>query len=824
MPIPKHRLSICLAAACLGGTSFTVGQVAPQPPAKAKSVANVAAAAEEPVQLSDFTVSTSRDLGYYSSDTAAGSVLTGKPVKELSLAISLINRDLLDDLQTTNIQEAMQFSAAYSPESGFVRGQAAQMNSDGQFTFRAGNSTNGVPESGAVERIEVIKGPPSVLLSSSSAGGGVNITPKRPKRNDFAELEFQYGNFGKRVRTDVNRVITPKLGLRFGVQQADADFNGSIMQNQTVVYDQDHDKRLLIFGALEWRPFRNTILGVDYEQVNDTSVRSDATSRRFVTVTRNGASVRLPWFLAYNVPLTWSITPPDNEFIKNHHYITARWQQTWTKHFKTEGNLYNQWYNEKNERGNSVAPEESTTVAGLNGLRAVRIGSYDQTLMAQRTTQVAFRGVVDFAIGESKHQFIAKYNYYTFYTDTQSFRAYNAGTNPITGLVTANEVKGPWLQVEGVTADQLNSYDRRWPSTALNYLWRYANDTHDNPHRHQGNIIYTAEFPTRIGTFFPLAGVSYHSQIESFQSRWSNIGGVRTNLTHQFSRPHRWGSAPSIGIVYEINKSLSLYNNYLKSFQVPSNFNSFNELFPNKEGVSHETGIKLDLFDRKVTGTLSHYSTTDKNRTVNDPGVFNINTRDINGNGPRDPGFNANALAPNTSLGDTVAVGQYNSTGWDAELILTPGHGFQTTLSATFADAKVVADPNPSNVGGRSGGFAKTNYAAVMSYRIPSSLIKGLSVGGGYRYTSDRYLNRVKQNASSFTTAYLDYWQPGTQLLSVFSKYTFKLGKRDAWVQFNADNLLKAKKYFNDTATFTSITLFPVNTPAVWRVTSGVRF
>ncbi len=818
MPASQHPLRLfCLVAVCLGWSSLATGQVAS---AAKPTVPTVDPS--EPVKLSEFTVSTDRDRGYYSSDTAAGSVLTGKPVKELALAITLINRDLLDDLQTTNIAEAMQFSASFSPENGLVRGQGAQMNAEGQFTNRVGNSTNGVPDSGAVERIELIKGPPSVLMSSASAGGAVNITPKRPQRKNFSEAEFQYGNFQKRYRAEVNRVLTPKLGVRLGAQYSDADFNGASVMNQPNIPEFDQDRRLLLFGAVEWRPFPNTIVGVDVEQVRDRSVPSNRTALRFVTVTRNGQSMRLPWYLAYNVPLNWSITGPDIETGKDHRYLTARWSQTWTKYFKTEGNIYNQWYNEKILQGNQNI-EESTTVAGLGGLRAIRVSSYDRTQMAQRTTQMAFRGVFDYAIRESKHQFIAKYNYYTFYTDSESYRAFNPGTNPVTGLVAANEVKGAWRQVEGVTADVLNSYDRSWPTTSLSYLWRYANDAHDNPRRHQGNLIYTGEYPTRIGTFFPLAGISYHSQIESFRSTYANVGGVLTNRTGLFSRPHRWGSAPSAGVVYQINPSIGIFSSYLESFQVPTNTNSFQELLPNREGVSYETGIKLDLYDRKVTGTLSYFDTTDKNRAVTDSSAFNINTRDVNGNGPRDNGFDANNLAANTSRGDTVAVGEYNSKGWDGEIIFSPGRGFQATVSATLVDAKVTDDPNPSLVGSRQGGFAKRNFGSVVSYRFPTGRLKGLMVGGGYRYTSDRYLSRVRQFTNVVGSPFVDYWQPPAKTLAFFSKYTFKIGNKDTWVQFNADNLLKAKKYINEPS-FTNLLIYPIDTPVVWRVTSGVRF
>ncbi len=817
MPTSQPSVSVLLVAASLGFAALARGQAVapPRPAAGATATDN-----SEPVKLADFTVSTDRDVGYYSADTAAGSVLAGKPVKELALSISIVNRELLDDLQTMNIAEALQFSASFSPESGLVRGHGAQMNAEGQFTNRVGNSTNGVPESGAVERIELIKGPPSVLMSSASAGGAVNITPKRPRGANFAEAEYQYGNYQTRYRVEGNRRLTPKLATRGGIQFTEADFNGGSLFGQSNLPEFDRDRRLLIFNSTEWRPLPDTVFGVDVEQVRDRSRAGNRTALRFATVTRNGQAVRLPWYLAYNVPLNWSITGPGIEAGKDHRYITARWTQKWGAHFRTEGNVYNQWYNETTLAGNQNV-EESLTAPGLAGLRAMRVSSYDRTQTAQRTTQLAFRGLFDYALRETKHQFIAKYNYYTFYTDAQSYRAYAAGTNPLTGLTAANEIKGTWFQIEGATRAQFDGADRRYP-TNLGYLWRYTQDAHDNPRRHQGNLIYTGEYPTRIGTFFPLAGISYHSQIESYQTRYALAGGVLTN-PRTLGRPHRWGSAPSAGVVYQINPAIGFFGSMLESFQVPTNSNSFNELLPNREGVSYEAGVKLDLYDRKITGTISVFDTTDKNRSVTDSSAFNVNTRDVNGLGPRDAGFNPDALAPNTPRGDTVAVGEYNSKGWDFEVTLALARGLQATLSATFVDAGVTADPNPSFVGQKNGGFAERNYAALANYRFPGGKLKGLSVGGGYRYTSDRYLSRVRQFTTVVGSPFVDYWQPSARSLLFFSKYVFKAGRRDAWVQFNADNLLKSKRYINETA-FTNLNIYGIETPVTWRVTTGVRF
>lgn len=112
----------------------------------------------------------------------------------------------------------------------------------------------------------------------------------------------------------------------------------------------------------------------------------------------------------------------------------------------------------------------------------------------------------------------------------------------------------------------------------------------------------------------------------------------------------------------------------------------------------------------------------------------------------------------------------------------------------------------------------------VSGWRCPASgPLKGFGIGGGYRYSPDRYLSRVRQNAAVVSSPFVDYWQPPAKTLAIFSKYGFKIGQRDAWVQFNADNLLKTKKYINEPA-FTNLLIYPIETSVVWRVTSGIRF
>jgi outer membrane receptor protein involved in Fe transport len=768
---------------------------------------------DAPLSLSEFVVSTERDRGYYSGNAAAGSVLANTALKDLSMSIQVLNRQFLDDLQPTDIKEALQFASAWNPDTGQIRGLDA-LGADAAGTGRSGFGTNGLTEAGGVERIEVMKGPTSLLFGSSNPGGTINAIPKRPTNRNWVETEVMYGNFQQRYRLETNYVLNNRLRTRLGLQYSERSTNNDTPSNQIVIGDHDYDKRHLLFSSTIYRPFQNTEVILDFEYLRGRENRGDRTSTRFATVTRDGASVRLPWYLAYNVPLTWSISGPDAFRTNDHYYLTGAVNQKITPWLTSETNLWYQWRNGNNLRNVSV--EESTT-----GPKAVRIGNYNVSTNDQRTTMITQRFLTTFDIGESKHRLVVRGVKYDFYNDSQTFRAYVPGTNPITGRTAANEVKGPWLAIEGVSADTIRGYDLSWPAIG-SYTWRYDQDNHDHPQRIQGNVIYQSEIPTKIGRFNVLSGIGYHRQIESYRTTWATVGGQAVNQ-RLLQRPKRTGSAPTAGLVYEPINGVSIYGQFAESFIVGNTQNSFQELLPNREGESKELGVKLDLWDRKLSGTFSVFSSLDFNRPINDPNQFNVNTRDVNGLGPRDPGFNANALAPNTPRGDNVALGEYKSEGFDADLIYQPWANLQISVATTIAEGSTERDPDPSNLGRPLTGASKKSYTGLVRYSFQEGALKGLAVGGAFRKTGELFLNRIKQT-SALGAPFVDYYRPGKTTLNVFAKYNFKVRGHSAWVQLNGDNVLHSAVNTLNEVSFTNRLTFEVESPVTWRVTTGVRF
>lgn len=60
------------------------------------------------------------------------------------------------------------------------------------------NTFSGVSEPYAMERIEILKGPASVLYGNAAPGGIVNMVTKQPQTETLRELKVQAGSFDRK--------------------------------------------------------------------------------------------------------------------------------------------------------------------------------------------------------------------------------------------------------------------------------------------------------------------------------------------------------------------------------------------------------------------------------------------------------------------------------------------------------------------------------------------------------------------------------------------------------------------------------------------------
>ncbi|RYD20714.1 MAG: TonB-dependent siderophore receptor [Verrucomicrobiaceae bacterium] len=162
------------------------------------------AAPDGTVALDTLTVSAARDaedkIIDYNNESPSVATKTSTPLLETPQSISVITRDQLDIRNAQGIAEALRYTAGTSTETygqdprGYdwvnIRGFDAFNNRylDG---LRLLNYE--FPQAFGLERVEVMKGPSSVLYGQSNAGGVINGVSKRPTETAFGEVGAEVG-------------------------------------------------------------------------------------------------------------------------------------------------------------------------------------------------------------------------------------------------------------------------------------------------------------------------------------------------------------------------------------------------------------------------------------------------------------------------------------------------------------------------------------------------------------------------------------------------------------------------------------------------------
>lgn len=196
-------------------------------------------------ELSPFEVSTSQDVGYLSTNSTSGTSLN-TAIKDLPMTIQVINQDFITDIGASNLDEALVYAAGVftsdnqaSSSVGATRGTQGggsgdrSISSAGQGSrfanvvyirglstpyqnrmgFRYGGlivtpnsdiTLGGLLDSANIERIEVVKGPNSILYGVGVLTGIVNVIPEKPLSEPHYEFSVKAGNYGYfRTQADI---------------------------------------------------------------------------------------------------------------------------------------------------------------------------------------------------------------------------------------------------------------------------------------------------------------------------------------------------------------------------------------------------------------------------------------------------------------------------------------------------------------------------------------------------------------------------------------------------------------------------------------------
>ena len=143
--------------------------------------------------------------GYHAS-VSRTATKTDTPLLETAQGVSVVTAEQISDRKPVSIEEAVAYTAGVSVGAAGldprfdqvrIRGYAATTNADYLDGLRQANSgwlSYFSSEPFSLERIEILKGPASVLYGQISPGGMVNRVSKRPSEDAVQQVELQAGS------------------------------------------------------------------------------------------------------------------------------------------------------------------------------------------------------------------------------------------------------------------------------------------------------------------------------------------------------------------------------------------------------------------------------------------------------------------------------------------------------------------------------------------------------------------------------------------------------------------------------------------------------
>ena len=199
-------------------------------------------------------------LDGYIAKRSISATKTNTPLHETPQSVTVITSDEIQDQGATNLQDALNYAAgvrsdAYGLDSRAdsfrIRGSEPSVFLDGLRTNYNWYTSTTRTEPYTLERIEVLRGPASMLYGQGSTAGVVNMVTKRPLAEPVREIGVSYGSHSRR--------------------QLQADFTGPIDEDGEWLYrvvalgrlsdtQVKHvpDDRWVLAPSLTWQPTAST--------------------------------------------------------------------------------------------------------------------------------------------------------------------------------------------------------------------------------------------------------------------------------------------------------------------------------------------------------------------------------------------------------------------------------------------------------------------------------------------------------------------------------------------------------------------------------------
>ncbi|MDN2710010.1 TonB-dependent siderophore receptor [Janthinobacterium sp. SUN118] len=208
----------------------------------------------------------------YVARRAASATKTDTALNENPQSMSVVTADEISDRNAESLDETLRYTAGVTPnqrplgsdDSSLLRGFTIETTGILQDGLRNSGRTFGASiEPYGLERLEVLRGPASVLYGQIPPGGMVNAVSKRPSVDAVREVGVEYGSYQRRqLKADVGGALDAQGAWTWRVVMLGREAHTRL--------ERDRDNRLYVAPSLTWQagPDTRLTLLARYEQDN----------------------------------------------------------------------------------------------------------------------------------------------------------------------------------------------------------------------------------------------------------------------------------------------------------------------------------------------------------------------------------------------------------------------------------------------------------------------------------------------------------------------------------------------------------------------------
>ena len=696
------------------------------------------AESDEPVVLSPFVVKSDTDKGYRATNSISGTRLN-TPIKDIPMPIEVITEEFLKDTGANDLREGLRYSAGiqlqsqndYGTPGGAYQGPGGVNNPEGatanksqssfkirgfvtESVLRDGYLRQHATDSINIGRVEVVRGPAALLYGTGNFGGLVNYLPKMPESKRRTTLGFGFGTYGyTRATLDTTGPLAAKWDFNYRLTAA--------WERNEDYTDFKEGSHFFVSPIITFKPTKTTDVVIDFEYgdakdegIGFQRVRSSVGPGPNNDQNEHAAFYTLPGTSARE--FRWSGSDPrlDTTASNLRLQLTQRlgenlnlllgFNQSASEFNKLDviGNLQG-WTDQFPNSSTAFATVPFTPADPVNGSSNLGLGSTSGT-----NATLAYRW-----LGEDTDN------------DRQQTRAelnYNFKLFP--------EHKNKWLRMDNML--MLGFSEQRFDNNivtsqsawnqANNFFWvtNYYNPGNKTPLKfggQQANGTPELPFLRNRGTDTTTWNQGSYAVLQSrlLDDRMLIVAGARRDRSETLvdtvtflgnGAPTSTRSATQkqstaqFGASFKLTREVSLYA--LDSEGLEPNFTGRRDIngtpLPSTLAKSKEVGLKIDLFEGKLTGTISAFNikrtnspifywwAPTSNRTRFDPNrniVYQVNDfRPSSLGGPGNNGAGQAALAQwNAGLAAGTIYQVAGSSNWYANASSSTGAAF---LDAVF--------------------------------------------------------------------------------------------------------------------------------------------